>query len=136
MKKASVLLVCALLLAPVWATEPGQPLGCSDCAVGIGTRGCRLVMPKQQFIQFLSERLRAIFSAYNKGLDVSPALRFQVEGIMQTGMALSMVSRSELDDLLKCLYQQVFDTAAPESLQAPYIPPLMKRAPVRPTTKD
>lgn len=84
----------------------------------------------------IEQRLNKIFADYQSGQDVSPALRFATEGMMELALAAGLLTQKQLNSSLNNCYRRCFNNPAEPSLVAPRIPALMKRAPVVPTTKD
>lgn len=93
-------------------------------------------MDQQQFIDSLAERLLGIFNAYANGNDVPPAQVFRTEGFIEAGCCIGLVSEQTVRELMQSLYRQVFDSEFP-AMTGPgiQIPPLMRRAPVYPSTR-
>lgn len=95
---------------------------------------------KQVYTQALTQRIDTVFLAYYAGDDVSPALRFQVEGFIQAGLVLGLMDEPSLNELKQSRYKLIYGEheALPvsEAEGASLIPVLMKRAPVRPSTPD
>lgn len=95
---------------------------------------------KQVYAQALTQRIDMVFLAYHAGEDVSPAQRFQVEGFIQAGLALGLMDEPSLNKLKKSRYRLIYgehgELPFSEAEGASFIPVLMKRAPVRPSTPD
>lgn len=85
----------------------------------------------------LTDRLRQVFAAYQRGEDVSPAQRFRLEGFAEALILSGEISEPEWIALIARLYQEELGQALPESAAGvARVPLLMQRAPVFPSTKD
>lgn len=100
---------------------------------------------KARYQALLNERLDEYFGRYAAELDVAPALRFGTEAYMQAGLDLGLIDADELADLKQQAYRNAFaEAAGPENestvLKAltgdTFLPAIMKRAPVKPTTSS
>lgn len=85
----------------------------------------------------LKARLLNIFQDYAQGLDVSPAMRYRTEGFAQALVAMGALSERQCIDIMAEIYQAVFGDALDISTMTSLrIPPVMKRAPVYPSTSE
>ena len=93
---------------------------------------------KQIYQSQLQERLEDYFKRYADGLDVTPAMRFGTEGYIQAGLDLALITPEDVVALKQQAYRQFsgsIDTAVLAALSGDhYLPSIMKRAPVKPST--
>jgi len=95
-----------------------------------------------EFLAETRQRLDAVFTAWSGGADVSPGDSLRLEGFMQAGIALGLATREQLqacmaESCLRCLGRSLdepFPPMADPSILP--LPPLMRRAPVVPSTRD
>ena len=90
-------------------------------------------------LKLIEDRLLRIFEDYVNGKDVSPAMVFGTEGFIDVCCSSGLVVKEDVALLMANLHQQVFASPLlPMSGDMPgdkiRIPPLMKRAPVYPST--
>lgn len=85
----------------------------------------------------LEMRLQSIFEDYAQGLDVPPANRYRTEGFAQALVAMGALSEQQCIELMAGVYKDVFGTVLDTSaMTGLHIPPVMKRAPVFPSSKE
>jgi hypothetical protein len=106
----------------------------------------------QQAQKLIKQRLVLIFTAYQRGEDVSPAQLYRAEGVVEACCDLGLTTQDQALRLMDDTYQQVFNQPPPPMYKnlgyknsgykqegdkkglAFKIPALMKRAPVYPST--
>jgi hypothetical protein len=95
------------------------------------------------FLAEISQRLALIFQCYADGDDVATGQQLRLEGFIQAGLVLNIVSLEQvlavLDTVHRRIFNQPFDTVFPPFNEADCIiaiPSKMQRAPVFPSTKD
>lgn len=88
----------------------------------------------------LNERLEDYFSRYADGLDVTPVMQLGTEGYMQAGVDLALITAEELAALKHQAYRKAFaeiDNTVLQRLNGDcFLPSMMKRAPVKPSTSS
>ena len=88
----------------------------------------------------LNQRLEDYFSRYADGLDVTPAMQLGTEGYMQAGFDLALITTEELALLKQQAYRKSFaeaDNTVLSGLKGDcFLPSMMKRAPVKPSTSS
>ena len=69
---------------------------------------------KEQYQKEISTRLERRFSASKQGYTVTDKERFQLEGFINAGIFLELVSAAEVQALIEELHQKVFDMSISE----------------------
>lgn len=100
---------------------------------------------KTRYLARLNERLDEYFGRYADQLDVAPALRFGTEAYIQAGFDLGLIEEDELAALKQQAYRNAFteidgaevNSTVLNALKGDiFLPAIMKRAPVKPTTSS
>lgn len=99
-----------------------------------------------RFIAETRQRLATVFEAWALGRDVAPGERLRLEGFMQAGIVLGLATRQQVLACMAEICREYLGEAAMEHCEAPFppmadpgilpLPPLMRRAPVVPSTRD
>lgn len=94
-------------------------------------------MNNKAFINEVETRLEAVFAAYQGNKDVPPATLFRLEGFIQAGCALGLMTIAEANRLIAKQWQQHIQRPLPAlSTTEVMIPTAMQRAPVYPSTSS
>lgn len=90
---------------------------------------------RDPLLVLIERRILSFYSAFYEGKDVSPAVQFRTEGLMEAAQLQHLIRDDELQQLKRDCYQQVFTELLPENnLGEPtQLMTLMKRAPVYPS---
>ena len=64
-------------------------------------------MNKDKYLAEVKQRLEHLFSASKQGYDIAPAQRHRLEGFMQAGVFLGVVSNDELSGLMEALHLSI-----------------------------
>ena len=95
---------------------------------------------REQVLNELRQRWRAIFAALAGGGEVPPAQRLRTEGMMETLVILGLYSEQELQAALAACYRDCYGVPLEQGWQEwfpfPQIPGFGQRAPVYPSTRD
>ncbi|ASP39512.1 hypothetical protein CHH28_12880 [Bacterioplanes sanyensis] len=74
-------------------------------------------MDKQAFIEQVEQRLLQLFRASKHGVKTPAAERHRLQGFMQAGVFLQLISRDELAQRMERLHQDVFAMSIAERRQ-------------------
>lgn len=101
----------------------------------------------QRFVEEARQRLDAVFAVWAAGQDVPPGDCLRLEGFMQAGIVLGLATRQQLlacmtascrlhcaADLHEKKCGDIFPPMTDTSILP--LPPMMRRAPVVPSTRD
>jgi hypothetical protein len=89
---------------------------------------------QNDFIQRVEQRLRDIFLEYNNGCDVPPARLFRLEGYIEAGRDVGLISQQQACDLICSAWREVLNCELPVCAENTIqIPAVMQRAPVYPS---
>lgn len=91
-------------------------------------------MTSRDINSLLREQLTVIFSAYYRGMDVSPAQRYRYEGVVLVAVEVCGLSLTVIDDLQRQIYSEVFGCIEGYCCEPGCIPAMMKLAPVMPAS--
>lgn len=85
----------------------------------------------------LEARFKALFERYAEDKDVTPAQRFRLEGFVEAGLELGLITEPELLTLKQQCAEKAFGSTVSAEWwgDAIVIPAMMKRAPVKPSSK-
>ena len=90
---------------------------------------------KARLLALLKDGLLAILHAYQQGVDVPPAQRYQWEGLAQLMLSEGIITEADLLALQLSSIKTVFNEDFEGRMRAGCLPALMVKAPVKPTTK-
>lgn len=82
----------------------------------------------------LKKQLTTIFSAYQRGVDVSPGQRYRYEGVVLAAVEVCGLSLADIDGLQRQIYLEVFGSTASYCCEPGSVSAMMKPAPVMPTS--
>lgn len=86
------------------------------------------------FTQSVEQRLRELFLEYSQGRDVPPARLFRLEGYIEAGRDVGLISQRDACDLIRSTWEDVLHCELPKSAENTlHIPVAMQRAPVYPS---
>ncbi|MEH6558781.1 MAG: hypothetical protein V7459_10835 [Oceanicoccus sp.] len=89
---------------------------------------------RHDFIETVEQRLKAVFLEYNKGCDVPPARVFRLEGYIEAGRDVGLISQQQACDLIRSAWREVLRCELPVCAENTIqIPAAMQRAPVYPS---
>ena len=95
---------------------------------------------KRDYLASLTNRLDEYFSRYADEIDVAPAMRFSNEGYIQAGLDLRLMTAEELAGLKQQAYRKAFKAIDDRVLSGLngdcFLPAIMKRAPVKPSSSS
>ena len=93
-------------------------------------------MHSDNLIETLHARLVALFTVYTVGSDVTPAERYRTEGFAEALIAAGLLDTRSWAAMIEETFLAVTGEPLPGfDSQQPFIPLLMARAPVFPSTK-
>lgn len=93
-------------------------------------------MKKQQLLNSIEDRLKAIYVSYASGKDVPPATLFRTEGFLEAACFSGFVNEEEIKSLMVLTQKTIFGRALSNGQGVGLtIHSAMKRAPVYPSTK-
>ena len=81
------------------------------------------------------QRLEAIFIAFKEGKDVSPAMRYRLEGFIEAAIELGDVFPEDISEIKLRACRAVNGNEAMLEPTESLLPAMMQRAPVKPSTK-
>ncbi len=88
------------------------------------------------FVKQLESRVKAVYQAFKTDGNVPPAIVFRLEGFIEAGCALGLLTEDEAQVIIKSAWQSTFTVPFPELVSSKIaIPTLMQRAPVYPSGK-
>jgi hypothetical protein len=115
-------------------------MGGRRCAVGTGSKGTELeVTVPEHYLAELEARLNAFFSDQAEGLDIPPALLSRLEGFIDAGIMVALISATEMKQRLTSLaehYSGADAAAIYENDNRVILHLLMPEAPVYPSAKS
>lgn len=83
---------------------------------------------------YLLADFKRLFQRYQAAKDVSPADRYRLEGKIESCLSLLGMAVADVETIRAEAYREVFSESIPFS-GLPWLPAMMARAPVRPSTK-
>ncbi|ARN72768.1 hypothetical protein BST96_00745 [Oceanicoccus sagamiensis] len=87
------------------------------------------------FIADIETRVSAVFKAYQDNSSVAPATLFRLEGFIEAGCALGLLSEDQAKRLIQSVWENTLTEPFPESARHRImIPVMMRRAPVYPSS--
>jgi hypothetical protein len=75
-------------------------------------------MDRASFIEQVEQRLEQMFRASKQGVKAPAAERHRLEGFMQAGVFLQLISREEMAERMEAIHQQVFGQSIAERQQS------------------
>lgn len=87
-------------------------------------------------LRHLEQQLLVLFTALQRGEDVSPANSYRAEGFAAALVTLGLRTEADVAACITGCWRQVFNIAPPDSADSLSIPVIMQRAPVFPSTSD